>query len=167
MRQRMKETIQICREEGELVGFIGGPPCPDFSIAGLQKLGGKTHGFNRESMSKRGWEGNLGRLSQSYVDLIISMHPDFFLFENVKGLWQTKHHREFFEELKGKLQNAGYKTTERLTNALEFGAPQDRDRILLFGVSKPLLQKQMYQDATLTTFDWERYKSHDLHKIKH
>lgn len=50
----MKETIQICREEGELVGFIGGPPCPDFSIAGLQKLGGKTHGFNRESMSKRG-----------------------------------------------------------------------------------------------------------------
>ena len=39
--------------------------------------------------------------------------------------------------------------------------------ILLFGVSEPLLQKQMYQDATLTTFDWERYKSHDLHKIKH
>lgn len=95
------------------------------------------------------------------------MHPDFFLFENVKGLWQTKHHREFFEELKGKLQNAGYKTTERLTNALEFGAPQDRDRILFFGVSEPLLQKQMYQDAILTTFDWERYKSHDLHKIKH
>jgi DNA (cytosine-5)-methyltransferase 1 len=116
---------------------------------------------------QRGREGNLGRLSQSYVDLIISMHPDFFLFENVKGLWQTKHHREFFEELKGKLQNAGYKTTERLTNALEFGAPQDRDRILFFGVSEPLLQKQMYQDAILTTFDWERYKSHDLHKIKH
>ena len=86
MRQRMKETIQICREEGELVGFIGGPLCPDFSIAGLQKLGGKAHGFNRGSMSKRGREGNLGRLSQSYVDLIISMHPDFFLFENVKGL---------------------------------------------------------------------------------
>ena len=93
--------IQESRKEGSLVGFIGGPPCPDFSIAG----------------KNRGRDGDNGRLSKSYVDLIIRMKPDFFLFENVKGLWRTTRHRAFFEELKNSLHTAGYITTERLTNA--------------------------------------------------
>ena len=59
------------------------------------------------------------------------MKSDFFLFENVKGLWRTKRHREFFDELKEMLNQAGYITTERLTNALEYGAPQDRDLSLI------------------------------------
>mgnify|MGYP001322721951 CR=1 FL=1 len=88
------------RARGNLVGFIGGPPCPDFSIAGKNK----------------GRDGDNGKLSQSYISLIIEMQPDFFLFENVKGLWKTARHRQFFEELKNKLHGAGYVTTERLTN---------------------------------------------------
>lgn len=111
------------RSDGSLVGFIGGPPCPDFSIAGKNK----------------GKDGDNGKLSLSYIKLIIAMKPDFFLFENVKGLWRTARHREFFEELKKQLRQANYCTTERLTNALEYGAPQDRDRILLFGIRTPLL----------------------------
>lgn len=42
----------------------------------------------------------------------------------MKGLWSTKRHRAFYEELKAMVHAAGYSTTERLTNALEFGAPQ-------------------------------------------
>ena len=94
------------------------------------------------------------------------MHPDFFLFENVKGLWQTKRHRAFYEELKTSLQNAGYKTTERLTNALEFGAPQDRDRILLFGVSQNILHPINYQGNDLNNFNWGQYQQYDLWNIK-
>ena len=66
------------RKDGSIVGFIGGPPCPDFSVAGKQ----------------RGREGDNGKLSLSYVNLIIQHHPDFFLFENVKGLWKTARHRD-------------------------------------------------------------------------
>lgn len=44
-----------------LVGFIGGPPCPDFSVAG----------------KNRGRDGALGRLSKTYVDLICKNQPDF------------------------------------------------------------------------------------------
>lgn len=88
------------REDGSMVGFIGEPPCPDFSVAGKQ----------------RGRDGGNGKLSLSYTKLIIDQMPDFFLFENVKGLWRTKRHRAFFEELKAMLTAAGYVTTERLTN---------------------------------------------------
>ena len=145
----LKGYLAKAREDGSLVGFIGGPPCPDFSVAG----------------KNRGRDGDNGKLSLSYVQLIITMKPDFFLFENVKGLWRTARHREFYEELKRKLFHAGYSTTERLTNALEYGAPQDRDRILLFGVQKDLLGEQRKGNALLG-FDWQKYQSYTLSDIR-
>ena len=110
-------NVQRARCSHGLVGFIGGPPCPDFSV------GGKN----------RGRDGENGKLSQTYVDLICEQKPDFFVFENVKGLWRTKVHRAFYEELKAKLRLAGYSLSDRLINAIEYGAPQDRDRIILVG----------------------------------
>lgn len=141
--------IDDAKKDGSLVGFIGGPPCPDFSIAGKQK----------------GKDGENGRLSLSYTNLIIAMKPDFFLFENVKGLWRTKRHREFFDELKGKINNAGYVTTERLTNALEYGAPQDRDRILMFGIRADILASR-YPGKCIEDFPWKKYQTHTLENIK-
>ena len=140
--------MRDARSDGSLVGFIGGPPCPDFSIAGKQK----------------GKDGENGKLSLSYINLIIALKPDFFLFENVKGLWRTKRHREFYDELKEMLIKAGYVLTERLTNALEFGAPQDRDRILLFGIRKEILSKS--EGNTIEEFPWEKYRTHTLSEIK-
>lgn len=142
--------IKDARKDGSLVGFIGGPPCPDFSIAGKQ----------------RGKDGENGKLSLSYVKLIISERPDFFLFENVKGLWRTKRHREFFEELKGMLHDVGYETTERLTNALEYGAPQDRDRILMFGVHKDVIKDVYHGRLDINTFPWEKYQLYKLDEVK-
>lgn len=142
------EYMADARKDGSVIGFIGGPPCPDFSVAGKNK----------------GKDGENGKLSLSYVRLIVKMKPDFFLFENVKGLWRTARHREFYEELKRKLHHAGYSTTERLTNALEYGAPQDRDRILLFGVKKELLGEHRKGNAILD-FPWERYQTHTLEEI--
>lgn len=95
----------------------------------------------------------------------MSIQPDFFLFENVKGLWKTKRHREFFEELKDKLIASGYCTTERLTNALEYGAPQDRDRILMFGMEKKLFVS-IYHDKNIDEFPWSKYQTHKLDDIK-
>ena len=142
----LTQYVKQTRKEGNLIGFIGGPPCPDFSIAG----------------KNRGRNGDNGKLSQSYVDLIIAMKPDFFLFENVKGLWKTTRHREFYEELKATLKNAGYSMTDRLTNAIEYGAPQDRDRVLLFGIKKTLLVRKCGIDH----FPWDEYKQFNLKDIK-
>lgn len=144
-KKELSNYLSDARRDGSLVGFIGGPPCPDFSIAGKNK----------------GRDGDNGKLSKSYVDLIIKMRPDFFLFENVKGLWRTARHRAFFEELKAKLHEAGYITTERLTNALEYGAPQDRDRILMFGIQAPF-----ESFLPISNFQWESHQKYKLDTVK-
>lgn len=146
-KDELSAYIAAEHKEGNLVGFIGGPPCPDFSV------GGKN----------RGREGDNGKLSLSYIQLIKAHNPDFFLFENVKGLWRTAKHREFYEELKKELIASGYALTDRLTNALEFGAPQDRDRILLVGIKKELLN---ISTDILPNFPWDRHMLYRMEDIK-
>jgi DNA (cytosine-5)-methyltransferase 1 len=137
LNAKLGEKVFESKRDGSIVGFIGGPPCPDFSI------GGKNRGRNGEN----------GKLSKSYVDLIVRQRPDFFLFENVKGLWKTKKHREFYDELKFQLEFAGYKFTERLTNAIEYGAPQDRERVILLG----FLDYETKDSLDKDKFDWLKF----------
>lgn len=148
--KEIKGYVKDEKSANNIVGFIGGPPCPDFSV------GGKNLGRDGEN----------GKLSFSYVKLICDLKPDFFLFENVKGLWRTVRHRAFYEELKDMLHAAGYVTTERLTNALEFGVPQDRDRILMLGIRKGLLSKKSISENTIVDFPWESHLKYDLDEIK-
>ncbi len=141
--EELKSQVAASKAE-TLTGIVGGPPCPDFSVAG----------------KNRGKEGENGKLSGTYVSLICETLPDFFLFENVKGLYRTAKHREFFEHLKSKLIKAGYVMTEQLINSIEFGAPQDRDRIILVGFRKDIakLLHLPYKGSELLDFDWEKNK---------
>lgn len=52
-------------QEKTVAGFIGGPPCPDFSVAGKNE----------------GEIGENGKLTSVYVNLIIKRKPDFFVGE--------------------------------------------------------------------------------------
>jgi DNA (cytosine-5)-methyltransferase 1 len=148
----LAENLKKAKKSYELVGFIGGPPCPDFSVAGKNK----------------GQKGENGKLSGTYVELICRNKPDFFLFENVKGLYRTAKHREFFEAMKRKLINAGYYITEKLINAIEFGAPQDRDRIILIGFQRDTLGDfgfKLNGSPIIKNFDWEKntlFKAKDV-----
>lgn len=127
-RSTLGALVQYAKERYGLVGFIGGPPCPDFSV------GGKN----------RGHTGDNGKLTATYVELICQQNPSFFLFENVKGLWKTAKHRVFYEEMKQKLHANGYITTERIINSLEYGVPQYRERIILVGFQKDVLHDLGY-----------------------
>ena len=137
------------KSSGRLVGFIGGPPCPDFSVGGKNK----------------GSEGENGKLTRTYVELIVKDNPDYFIFENVKGLWRTKRHREFYESMKVVLQEAGYELTDRLTNSLEFGVPQDRDRIFLFGIKREYVTNQLNGNDLNSIFNWDKYLTVDLKSV--
>lgn len=110
------ERVEDARRQGFSVGFVGGPPCPDFSIGGKNK----------------GALGDNGKLSQIYSEVICAAEPDWFLFENVKGLWRTKRHRVFFDSLRALLSKK-YDVSLALINAIAAGVPQDRDRIFMFG----------------------------------
>lgn len=122
----LKDLYVNAKNRYDNIGFIGGPPCPDFSV------GGKN----------MGQDGQNGKLSKVYINLIAKIEPDFFLFENVKGLWRTKRHRAFYEKLKQQLSEK-YDMHERLVNAIQFGVPQDRDRIILLGFNKKKFNKGM------------------------
>lgn len=151
--ETLSRLINKTKNEKKLVGFIGGPPCPDFSVAG----------------KNRGYEGENGKLSATYVDLICEQKPDFFLFENVKGLWRTAKHRAFYEKMKTKLHGSGYLTTERLINSIEYGAPQQRERIILIGFQESVLKKlgiELDENQSLTDiFPWEKHLKYSIEEI--
>lgn len=147
----LKNLVKKSKEQN-LTGFIGGPPCPDFSVAGKNK----------------GKDGENGKLSGTYTELICATKPDFFLFENVKGLYRTAKHREFFELLKEKFRKAGYALTEKLVNAIEYGAPQDRERIILIGFQKSKARRLNIpvKETELLDFPWDKYKKYTIEQIK-
>lgn len=117
--EKFKQKVDNEKDTG-IVGFIGGPPCPDFSIAGKNK----------------GAEGDNGRLSTIYFGLIKRFKPDFFLFENVKGIWNTKKNRIYIEQKIKEMELSNYEVTYNIMNSLSFGVPQDRERFFMFGVNK-------------------------------
>ena len=152
--QRLNELVKDSRKSNNIIGFIGGPPCPDFSVGGKNK----------------GHLGDNGKLSSAYIELICQNLPDFFLFENVKGLWRTTKHRLFFEELKIKLQQAGYILTEKLINAIEYGVPQDRDRIILIGFRDNFLKDigmkiGSYEVLPQGAFPWNNHILYPQEKV--
>lgn len=104
-------------------GMIGGPPCPDFSV------GGKN----------AGQQGENGVLSYTYMRQIMDLLPTFFLFENVPGLFRTEKHRHFLNDLR-QWAEAVYVTDIKILNALEFGVPQDRERVFFIGIKREWLQ---------------------------
>jgi DNA (cytosine-5)-methyltransferase 1 len=152
----LHENIKEARKNFNLIGFIGGPPCPDFSVAGKNK----------------GQNGENGKLSGTYVELICRAKPDFFLFENVKGLYRTVKHRAFFETIKTKLIREGYYLTEKLINAIEYGAPQNRERIILIGFQRNVLGDlgfKMNGSPVIKNFNWDKntlYKADSIFNIE-
>jgi DNA (cytosine-5)-methyltransferase 1 len=148
--KHLQSLVDAAKKGSTPVGFIGGPPCPDFSV------GGKN----------RGKHGENGKLSGTYIELICRLKPDFFLFENVKGLYRTAKHRSFFEELKRRLRSNGYVLTERLVNALSYGAPQDRERILLIGFQKDSERLAFDPTSVVSVFPWEWQEKYDAVAIK-
>jgi len=106
-------------------GVIGGPPCPDFSP------GGKNRGCN----------GSNGKLSKTYVQRICAIKPSFFVFENVAGLHRTKIHRQFLAELEKTLEKKGFCLDLKILNSLDFGLPQDRERLFLLGIQHKIVKE--------------------------
>jgi DNA (cytosine-5)-methyltransferase 1 len=134
--------LHDARKDGSLIGFVAGPPCPDFSVAGKNK----------------GSEGDRGKLTETYVELICKFLPDFFLFENVKGLWSTAKHRAYYDQMKAQLERSGYKITDNLFNTLQFGVPQSRQRVMAIGFLSSLTSARLGGDLH-HRFSWSRNKA--------
>lgn len=137
-------------KENSVIGFIGGPPCPDFSTAG----------------KNRGANGDNGKLSKTYFDLIAKEEPDFFVFENVKGLWKTKKHKEFYDKMYRKIKRKGYYIIDKLLNSLEYGVPQERERVIMIGIKCKEKKERDILKGLVQGFDWGIHNYNTLEVIK-
>lgn len=147
----LHKSIKNERDIGNFVGIIGGPPCPDFSVGGKNK----------------GRDGKNGILAQSFINVIISCHPDFFVFENVKGLVKTGKHRQYFNELKLQLVKAGYFIDDAVLNALCYGVPQDRERVIMVGIDKKYICGHTNNTQnTKFNFPWKQHALFTIEDIK-
>lgn len=105
---------------GELDIFDGSPPCQGFSTAGKRQLDDPRNGLFRE-----------------YVRLLRGLRPKVFVMENVSGMVKGVMKLVFVEILK-ELKASGYKVSARLLNAMYFGVPQSRERMIFIGVRDDL-----------------------------
>lgn len=114
-------------------GFIGGPPCQSWSVAGKQR------GLNDER----------GRLFLTYIDFIKEKNPKFFLIENVKGMLDTKF-SDVFQDFINRLSSAGYDVKWKLLDAVNYSIPQNRERVFLIGFRKELRMDYVFPLPTCT-----------------
>lgn len=93
-----------------------GSPCQDFSVAG----------------KRAGLEGQRSSLIGQAIRLITECKPDFFIWENVKGVFSSNNGEDFWAVIQAFADIGGYRLEWQLLNTAWF-LPQNRERIYLVG----------------------------------
>ena len=120
-----KNLEGCCRCQRLTVGFdyedieevdiiIGGPPCQPFSVHGNQLgINDARDGF------------------PIFIDAVARIKPRVFLFENVRNLFFS--HKWYLELIVSELKKLGYLVDYKCLNAVDFGVPQNRERLIVVG----------------------------------
>lgn len=101
---------EIERLRGDLIA--GGPPCQDFSSAGVRDHSGK-----RADMTYR------------FADIVEQARPTTFIMENVDQIRSSRILKDVIDQLAGR----GYGITAAILDASYCGVPQARRRFFLIG----------------------------------
>ncbi len=125
--------------EGDVKDFSGlphrgldllsaGVPCPPFSKAGKQ-LG----------------QDDDRDLFPEALRIVEETEPSAVMFENVRGLLDDQF-AEYRTALNGRLESLGYRVFWRLLNAVDFGVPQLRPRVVIVGLKPPYAEHFVWPD---------------------
>lgn len=111
-----KEILEAAKlQVGECSVISGGFPCQGFSLAG-----------------KRVKEDPRNFLYKEFVRIVDEAKPAMFIGENVPGL-VSMGKGEIMQQICEEFANCGYDITWNILNAVDFGVPQHRKRIILIG----------------------------------
>ena len=118
---------------GEIDLVVGGPPCQAFSTAG----------------ARRGLVDFRGNVIIQYLRVVSEIQPKYFILENVRGILSAKlnavpdSYKEYesIKNMKGSVirflanefKKLGYTISFALFNAANYGVPQIRERVIIFG----------------------------------
>lgn len=102
--------------------LFAGFPCQPFSIIGQRK----------------GFEDTRGTLFYNIAAILNEKKPKAFILENVKQL--VGHNKgETLKTIISTLKNLGYHVQYSVLNALDYGLPQKRERVIIVGHRDPIL----------------------------
>ncbi len=135
--------------------LFGGFPCQAFSICGLMK------GFEDKTR---------GTLFFDIARIIKEKQPQAFVLENVKNLASHDGGKTLQTILETLRDELGYHVDYHLLNALDFGLPQKRERIIIVGSKKPfkmdwkfrVKNKKTLEDILEKNVDPKHYASPEI-----
>lgn len=107
----------VLKRTGPADVVIGGPPCQSFSILGARKSTSDPR----------------GQLVYQYARFIREIGPKAFLFENVPGILTLNKGKDWSELLAFFESETGYHVQWTKLNAVWYGAPQYRQRVVAVG----------------------------------
>jgi len=118
---------QLVTEAGGIDLVIGGPPCQAYSMAGRVR---DEHGMHHDYRNY---------LFESYLAVVERYRPRLVLFENVPGMLSAQPGGVSIQDrIRDGFRKAGYRIRDELRscvlNAADFGVPQHRKRVIIFGV---------------------------------
>ena len=119
-------TDEILERAGLSVGeaslVVGGPPCTPFSKSG-----------NWLEYKRTGNDPNASLLDE-FARVVEDARPAAVLMENVWGLAYRNHNTVPLTRLVDRLEAAGYHVRWEVLNAADYGIPQLRKRLILYGM---------------------------------
>lgn len=111
--------------------IIGGPPCQAYSLAG------RAQDSNSMKNDYRNY------LFESFVKVVDHYRPKVFVFENVPGILSAKPgDRYVIDRICEAFDKIGYEIRnpqamrKSIYSSADFGVPQERRRVIIFGVDK-------------------------------
>lgn len=100
---------------GEQIDIIvGGPPCQSYSTLGKRRLDDRANLFLQ------------------YKRVLKILKPRAFIFENVLGILSMDKGK-LFKQIQVEFEELGYKLKYKVLNAVDYGVPQQRERVILVG----------------------------------
>lgn len=132
-----KNTLETAAQQPlDDVGLVaGGPPCQAFSVYG----------------KRQGTNDSRGKLIYEFIRIVSELRPKAFLMENVRGLHSMSivprsalkedpdlspaltEHGSLLREIFKRFEAIGYRVDCFLVNAVNYGAPQVRERLICIG----------------------------------
>lgn len=132
---RDKKSINSIIPDGDIV--IGGFPCQGFTVANLD----------------RSMKDERNQLYKQLLKVISAKLPKYFMAENVKGL-ENMNHGEILPMILNDFEKCGtkesmffpsngpgYYVVYNIINALDFGVPERRERVIILGIRNDIYFK--------------------------
>ena len=93
---------------------VGGPPCQSYSTLGKRQLDDRANLFIQ------------------YKRILMILQPQAFVFENVVGILSMDKGK-LFKQIQQEFEEIGYKLKYKVLDAVNYGVPQHRERVILVG----------------------------------